>query len=348
MSNYTIIHGRKYESLPLKKALNRAGFSANILPTSKIYRHHLPDINKILEINRKSFIIIYDPFIPPTIISILNKMNLVHKSHIIRLSGDPLLELQSRNFYKRIMESKMVLYGLANSLAVFYVSNYLKKIYEPKCQNIVHKTLYNGIDVNMFSPKKNNDYLFNNYIKNDETIKCICIMNFNILLKLGFYSSLAQIIKNIENLYNVKFYFIGNGSYYDMIKNYFKECKNVYFLGKIQRKVISEILPFFDIFIYPSSLDALPNAVLEACASGLPCISTNIGGIPEIILHKKTGFLANNSVEFQYYLELLIEDKTLRNYFGKASRKRIVKYFNWDIIGDNFVKAIISLNDLKT
>lgn len=47
-----------------------------------------------------------------------------------------------------------------------------------------------------------------------------------------------------------------------------------------------------DVFVTPSLADNFPNVILEAMACGLPCVGFNTGGIPDLILHKRTGYLA--------------------------------------------------------
>jgi len=47
-----------------------------------------------------------------------------------------------------------------------------------------------------------------------------------------------------------------------------------------------------DIFVIPSLEDNLPNTIMEAMACGTPCVGFNVGGIPEMIDHKKNGYVA--------------------------------------------------------
>lgn len=48
-----------------------------------------------------------------------------------------------------------------------------------------------------------------------------------------------------------------------------------------------------DLFVTPSLQENLPNTLMEAMSCGTPCVGFNIGGIPEMISHKKNGYLVN-------------------------------------------------------
>jgi len=47
-----------------------------------------------------------------------------------------------------------------------------------------------------------------------------------------------------------------------------------------------------DVFVLPSLADNLPNTLVEAQAAGTPCVTTNVGGCPEVVSHGRTGFVA--------------------------------------------------------
>ena len=68
---------------------------------------------------------------------------------------------------------------------------------------------------------------------------------------------------------------------------------NFIILGNIKdKKLLNKIYNFSDILALPSRLDNLPNVGLEAQSCGLPIVSFNVGGIADIIDHKKNGYLA--------------------------------------------------------
>lgn len=81
------------------------------------------------------------------------------------------------------------------------------------------------------------------------------------------------------------------------IKNNHSEVFNnlpfkVNYLGKINPKDIAEIYSIADVYISPSLEDNLPNTVAEAMSCGIPVVAFHTGGLPEMIDHRKNGYLA--------------------------------------------------------
>lgn len=65
----------------------------------------------------------------------------------------------------------------------------------------------------------------------------------------------------------------------------------VLFAGRLDRNRMAEAYRNADIAINPSLVDNMPNSVLEALASGVPVVSTNVGGVPFIVGHERTALL---------------------------------------------------------
>jgi glycosyltransferase involved in cell wall biosynthesis len=84
-------------------------------------------------------------------------------------------------------------------------------------------------------------------------------------------------------------------------------------------------------FVFPSRADTLPLVVLEAMASGLPVISTNVGGIPYQVT-SETGILVppNNSDALAQAMMEMANDPKRRILMGAAGRKRVQECFNWE------------------
>lgn len=85
-----------------------------------------------------------------------------------------------------------------------------------------------------------------------------------------------------------------------------------------------------DVFVLPSYNEGLPMAILEAMSYHLVCISTNVGGIPEVISHGLNGYIHKPGDTFQLfeYIKNTIDDNYNRTKMSEKSFERVYKNFN--------------------
>lgn len=83
-----------------------------------------------------------------------------------------------------------------------------------------------------------------------------------------------------------------------------------------------------DLFVHYSRWDALPNAVLEAMAAGLPVVASDVAGNRDVVVDGVTGFLVKSEVELLERCQRLIDDPTLRLRLGAAGLKRVRRDFS--------------------
>lgn len=102
------------------------------------------------------------------------------------------------------------------------------------------------------------------------------------------------------------------------------ECK-----GTVSFEEICKIHKKSDIYLLPSYNEGLPISILEAMSYSLPIISTNVGGIPEIVKNGENGFLVTPGSEDELYLAImkLVGDATLRGMMGKKSYELVQPHF---------------------
>ncbi len=94
--------------------------------------------------------------------------------------------------------------------------------------------------------------------------------------------------------------------------------------------------PAANIFVLPSvvdpegGMDNLPTVIMEAMATGLPVVSTKIGGIPEMVIENETGFLVEpgDAVALANVIENLISDPALAQKMGRAGYERAQRLFS--------------------
>jgi len=87
---------------------------------------------------------------------------------------------------------------------------------------------------------------------------------------------------------------VGDGSERQELEHLVKELglnHSVTFYGAVEHSKISNLYDQYDIYVNASNVDNMPGTILEAFASGLPVVSTNVGGIPYIIEDETTGLL---------------------------------------------------------
>jgi glycosyltransferase involved in cell wall biosynthesis len=99
-----------------------------------------------------------------------------------------------------------------------------------------------------------------------------------------------------------------------------------------QHPNVPEWLAASDINVLPSFYEGLPLTVLEAMASGLPTVATNVGGIPEAIEHGVNGLLVppGDAKCLAQAIAVLVGDVQKRIRFGRAAQARAVQHFNYE------------------
>ncbi|NQU86186.1 MAG: DNA recombination protein RmuC, partial [Mariniphaga sp.] len=92
-----------------------------------------------------------------------------------------------------------------------------------------------------------------------------------------------------------------------------------------------DYLNLMDIYVAMSRSESFGVAILEASACQLPVVVSNIGGLPEVVQDKITGFIVGSEdVEAcADALVSLVKDRNLRNQMGKAGRKFVKEHYEW-------------------
>lgn len=105
-------------------------------------------------------------------------------------------------------------------------------------------------------------------------------------------------------------------------------ARRVHFLGF--RRDVSLVFDALDLFAMPSRCEALPYALLEAMATRLPAVASDVGGVPEVVIHGQTGLLApvGDHAQFATGIRTLLQDADLRQRMGEAARQRVITEFN--------------------
>jgi len=144
----------------------------------------------------------------------------------------------------------------------------------------------------------------------------------------------------------IKLICVGSGVLYDKIKNLIRERgleRSIYLLGF--RKDIPEILAASDCLILCSRVEGVPGVILEAGTQKTPSIANNVGGVSEVLINNKTGYLIDGleKDEFRDKLIKLMEDEKLRKHFGENAYTMISQGFNPKENAKKFEELYLSL-----
>lgn len=93
-----------------------------------------------------------------------------------------------------------------------------------------------------------------------------------------------------EELPEARVVFVGDGEFRTLLEEISADTPGGIHLAG-WREDVADCLAAFDMFVMPSKLEGLCTSLIDALAAGVPCVSTEAGGIPEVVLHDKTGFL---------------------------------------------------------
>jgi glycosyltransferase involved in cell wall biosynthesis len=116
--------------------------------------------------------------------------------------------------------------------------------------------------------------------------------------------------------------------------------QNTQFVGQIAPERIAEIYDAADIFLNGSEIDNQPLSILEAFSCGLPVVTTDAGGIPDIVQDRRTGMVVScrDHVEIANRAIMLLENPVLAKQIVDHARQECLKY-SWEAVRDAWMSA---------
>lgn len=133
---------------------------------------------------------------------------------------------------------------------------------------------------------------------------------FGVIANLHKNKGVDVLIKSFKKLHiaapNTRLYIIGDGKEMPILQKATRDEKlenAIHFLGKVDNA--RDYLKAFTVFILPSRTEAFGYSILEAGIAKIPCIATRVGGIPEIIEHKKSGLLVSKDDVQELFLAMM-------------------------------------------
>lgn len=182
----------------------------------------------------------------------------------------------------------------------------------------------NFINLKEYEQTKNN-CVKTKYAPNGEKL-LVHISNFR---KVKRVEDVLYIFDKVRQKVPAKLILVGDGPERPAIEALCRQlntCNDIINMGKITDP--KEILSIGDLFLLPSETESFGLAALEAMAMSVPVISTNSGGLPEVNINGKTGFLSGvgNVQEMSDNAIKLLTDENLLNEFKKNAFEQAKKF----------------------
>ena len=248
----------------------------------------------------------------------------LHGTDITLLGSDP-------SFFK------ITKFSIEQSDGITAVSQFLKE----ETQNVFNinkpiEVIPNFVPLNLGFPEKLPE-VRKRFADEDEKI-ITHISNFRPLKRV---IEIVPIIKKVLQKHRLKVLMIGDGPERYKVEELCRQeglCDTIQFLGKQEN--IHDLLCISDLFLLPSETESFGLAVLEALAFGIPCITSNAGGLTEVNIDRQTGFTVPVG-DIDAYVEslmFLLNDKSLYNQMSKNAKEYAENKFSCSKIVPEYVE----------
>ncbi len=205
------------------------------------------------------------------------------------------------------------------------------------------ETIPNPIDTDIFSPK--DKVAAREKWNIDPKSKIILFGAANILDRRKGITYLVDALKELKNNYkdigDAEIVIFGKNKSFDVNQLPFK----VHELNIITSQYdLAEIYSLADVFVTPAIEDNLPNTVMEALACGTPVVAFNTGGIPDMVEHKKNGYLAEfkSATDFAAGIYYVLNAAS-RDELAANARKKVLNNFTNEIVASKYMAVYQSI-----
>lgn len=297
--------------------------------------------NKMAEvINREKLDLLHVHYaIPHAVCAILAKQMADHEVKIVTtLHGTDITVLG----YDPSL-ANAIKFGIEKSDVVTAVSNALvSQTYELIKPEKTIKTVYNFIDHRIYR-KSDVRHLRKEYeIKENEKV-IIHVSNFRAVKRVpDVVKSFAEIVKHMP----AKLLLVGDGPEMTVVCEIVRKLGlegQVIFLGKQDN--LEELYSISHLMLLLSEKESFGLVALEAMACGVPCIGTNIGGIPEVIQDGETGFICKvgDITDIAEKALTLLSNRGLHNQFSLKSQEVVKNKFRAEQIVGQYEELYFNL-----
>jgi glycosyltransferase involved in cell wall biosynthesis len=249
-----------------------------------------------------------------------------------RLTGLPYsVTAHARDLYQIPQRSLRVRAAEATDVLTCCRANldYLQEELEPSSAGKA-RVIHHGVDLDQFTPEQT-----------EEQTSAVQVISVGRLVEKKGFPDLLRACQEVARRHPVRLTVYGDGPLRNELEELTHELgldDTVDFAGEHDSTVIVEAMRRADLFALAPFVtqdgdrDGVPNVVVEALASGLPVVSTDVGGVAEAVHHGHNGYLAapHDVPALTAYLDELVGDPELRARMGAAARATAETSFDVD------------------
>ena len=184
-----------------------------------------------------------------------------------------------------------------------------------------------GTNIEEFSPEHKTDELHQMVLEKYPDTELVCL----IVSRLASEKSIDQLLP-IAKLERVTLVIVGDGPEYEHLKKLFTNTRTI-FMGRKDntQNELSRIYASGDVFLCASRSETFGLTVLEATASGLPCVIVDGNGIRDIVVHEQTGYICQTQPEMVQRVKELRDNPQRRAEMSAAAREESQRY-SWTLV----------------
>jgi colanic acid/amylovoran biosynthesis glycosyltransferase len=206
-----------------------------------------------------------------------------------------------------------------------YAEKFLRERF-PECTDRIHR-VYNGLNLAEFRPAT--------FSSDPPSIVAIG----RVIVKKGFANLIRACALLVERGKSFRCEIVGEGPLENQLRAQIEQLRLQEFVqlpGPKPQHELRARLANASVFVLPSvpepegGMDNLPTVIMEAMATGLPVVSTRVGGIPEMVIDNQTGFLVQpeDAVALAGAIEKVTNDRSLGQTLGRAGYEHAQKLFS--------------------
>ncbi|MFA5995911.1 MAG: glycosyltransferase [Patescibacteria group bacterium] len=243
-------------------------------------------------------------------------------------------------------QRKKIAWQNLSNLTLVTPSNWLKRLVKQSALFKNHRVevIPNGIDTNIFSPGDQEAAQKALHLPIDKHY-ILFAADYIQDKRKGIdylYQALQRLQNNPSFTKTTELIIFGHGNELTLKNNAFK----IHFLGHLNKATdIAKAFRAADVFVLPSKQDNLPNSVLEALSCGTPCVSFNIGGLPDMIKHLSNGYLAKafDVNDLARGISWVLSDMNKRRILQTRARKSIEQHFTLEHQAKRYINLYTSV-----